>query len=681
RDLFYVENDLDFIGDIIASGEFQGDLEEDDWVRAGEEVTISGPVVVYEDTEDIYPPDGAFDVVVQDNAGRFSKVSHVSGAAVSISLGVEDATDPDENLTLTLQNLPGLATVVSQPRFSLGVDGDLPTFTNIVPGPDDWHSSKDVLVSATADDMATAGVSAVTLEYSYSTNGGLTFTDWSRTGLETTSDGPMVDGLVLLDIPDGENNFIRWRAIDLVGNGPAVSANLRIRVDTINVTYTGAFPDPNDWHTVLEVECGVTIRDEDGAGIEVASIQYRVSHSNLSGYGGWQTWGASSGDVQEISVAQLIALGDSAYNYLQWRAKDIAGNGYTTSPHFRVRVDTSPIEFYALFPEVGPHGQAVLLCGANVTDGHQGSGILLSSIDYRVLTGGQWSEWMNVGMTGTSQENQFSVEATFEDGENNRIQFRGSDVAGNGPTISEEHYLTVDTTGPEFDVMTPGPEEKQPTSEVTVAITLSDGIAGVDATAFKYRFGTDGSLGEWTTAPLSPIGEGRYKTEIAIDFATGVDNVVQFKALDVLGNEAMSEVASIWVNRAPSAHIKSPTTNEVYRENDPVTLNGTLSSDPDEDKLNYTWYIDLQAEPIGYGMMLDVDLPVGIYNVTLSVTDDVGAKDIISVQVTVEEYIPPSTETSSVIWWVLLVVVLATIMGATFIIWKRRNATDEWEEI
>ena len=149
----------------------------------------------------------------------------------------------------------------------------------------------------------------------------------------------------------------------------------------------------------------------------------------------------------------------------------------------------------------------------------------------------------------------------------------------------------------------------------------------------------------------------------------------------MLGNEAMSEVASIWVNRAPSAHIKSPTTNEVYRENDPVTLNGTLSSDPDEDKLNYTWYIDLQAEPIGYGMMLDVDLPVGIYNVTLSVTDDVGAKDIISVQVTVEEYIPPSTETSSVIWWVLLVVVLATIMGATFIIWKRRNATDEWEEI
>jgi len=87
------------------------------------------------------------------------------------------------------------------------------------------------------------------------------------------------------------------------------------------------------------------------------------------------------------------------------------------------------------------------------------------------------------------------------------------------------------------------------------------------------------------------------------------------------------------------------------------------------------------VEPIGYGMMLNVDLPVGIYNVTLSVTDDVGAEDIISVQVTVEEYIPPSTETDSVIWWILLVVVMATIMGATFIIWKRRTAIDEWEEV
>jgi len=110
-------------------------------------------------------------------------------------------------------------------------------------------------------------------------------------------------------------------------------------------------------------------------------------------------------------------------------------------------------------------------------------------------------------------------------------------------------------------------------------------------------------------------------------------------------------------------------------------LNGTLSSDPDEDDLNYTWYSDMQVDPIGHGRLLDVDLPVGTYNVTLVVTDDVGAQDEISVLVTVDEYVPPTTETSSVIWWILLLVVLAAVGIAVFVMSKRKGGFDEWEEV
>ena len=53
----------------------------------------------------------------------------------------------------------------------------------------------------------------------------------------------------------------------------------------------------------------------------------------------------------------------------------------------------------------------------------------------------------------------YLIEATFDDGENNRIQFRGLDVAGNGPAMSEEHYLTVDTTGPEFGELAAGMDD------------------------------------------------------------------------------------------------------------------------------------------------------------------------------------------------------------------------------
>jgi hypothetical protein len=157
--------------------------------------------------------------------------------------------------------------------------------------------------------------------------------------------------------------------------------------------------------------------------------------------------------------------------------------------------------------------------------------------------------------------------------------------------------------------------------------------------------------------------------------------VVQFRAGDLLGNVGVSPIASVWVNRAPVANIDSPRSDERYQENEQVTLNANGSSDADEDKLNYTWYHDLQVGPIGHGKLLEVDLPVGTYNVTLVVTDDVGANHEASVLVTVDEYVPPTTETSSVIWWILLVVVLAAIMGAAFFMWKRRNDMDEWEEV
>ncbi len=671
------------MGDLQASGSVQGPLEEGDWVKGGEDVTVSGPLVVYEGTSDLYPPSGVCNVVLQDNDGTFSTASHVAGEAASLTLAVDDATDAEETLTMTLQDLPGLATVINQLQFALGVDGDAPAFTHAVPDPDDWHSSSQVLAGITADDGITAGVRAASLEYAYSIDGGTTWTDWTTNGLEVGADGLQVDGMVLLTIPDGDDNFIRWRVSDLVGNGPALSVDLRIKVDTINVTYTGAFPDPDAWHKALDVETGVTIRVEDGAGIEVASIQFRVSYSNLSGYGEWRSWGASVDNAQEISVGQVVTFGDSAFNYVQWRAKDIAGNGYTTSPHYRVRVDITPVAFSDLFPDAGPHGQATMLCGANVSDGLQGSGVLLSSIDYRVFTDGAWGEWTNVGMTGSSPRNQFSVQATFGDGTDNRIQFRGSDVAGNGPTLSEELVLTVDTTGPEFGLVSPDPMDKQPGNEVTVTVTITDATTNVQPGSAKVRYGTEGtgSMGDWEDVTIVSDGQGTWTATLAILFAPGVDNVVEFMATDVLGNEASSTVGNIWVNRAPLADIKSPTSEEVYSENEPVSLNGTLSSDPDDDDLNYTWYHDLQVGPIGYGRLLEADLPVGTYNVTLVVTDDMGAVDQTSVQVTVEEYIPPSTETSSVLWWVLLVVVLACVGAAVFFMWRRRETMEEWEEV
>ncbi len=686
--LFRVENDLDFYGPLSAHGGWQGPLAEGDWVRAGETVTVTGPVVVYEGTTDLYPPAGTCNIVVQDNDGDFSSVAMAPGAPLNLSLVMDLETDLEENLTLNLQDLPGTASVVSNPRFHLRVDGDAPTFRNAVPEEEDWHSSSQVLVSITADDTGTSGVRASTLAYQYSTNGGLTYTDWTREGLETTSDGEAVDGLVIITLPDGSDNLVRWRAMDLVGNGNSVSDAYRIKVDTKNVTFTDECPDPNAWQTTRSIQCGVTIQDISGAGIDVTKIMYRVSFENLSHYGPWVDFDEGSMETQEtVTVQVLLELGESGYNYVQWRAFDIAGNGHTTSPHYRVRVDATPIEF-SDFEPTEPQATGRVHWWANVSDKAGGSGVDMTTLMYRYrTTGGEWSTWIDLQMKGEPMRTFISDTIELPDGSENVMQFRGVDVAGNGPTLSDEYVIVVDTTAPVFLAITPGPDEKQPDPTVTVTVSLTDAVIGLDTSGVEYRFGTDGegSMGEWTALPVDAADGGSLGT-VAIELARGTGNVVQFRARDLLGNTGTSEVASIWVNRVPTAVISSPKAGVEYKEGEKVLLNASASSDADGDRLNYTWYIEGQTEPLAYGKVLERTLPVGVYNLTLIVKDTDEAAPTTGVYVTVEHLPPPTSKAGS---WasllVLLIIVFLLVLGISYYLQRRRllaqEAEDSFEEV
>ncbi len=680
RDLFRVENDLAFKGELTASGEHQGDLEPGDWVRSGERVTVSGPVVVYEGTTDLYPPSGVCNVALQDNDGDMGTAALVSGEPVSVSLIVDEATDIEESLSLVLTDLPGEASLVSPLVFPVGVDGDSPTFTNAVPEPDDWHSSSQVMVSITADDRPTSGTDAATLEYSYSTDGGATYTDWSRMDLETTSSGPTVDGLVEITFPDGDDNYVRWRARDLVGNDYSVSDALRVKVDTMNVTYSGAIPDPDAWQRVLEVVCGVTIRDMEGAGIDVSTVQFRVSTHNLSAYGDWKDWDeGGQGDAQQVSVTQLVSLAETPFNYVQWRAIDIAGNGYTTSPHYRIRVDATPIAFSDFAP-TEPQATSQVEVWITASDGPLGSMVDLSSIMYLVVSDGVSSEWAPVGMTGKAAESRFSVLLSLNDGDDHQVSFQGLDVAGNGPATSDAFAVVVDTTGPAFGDVSPAPDEKQPGTEVTVSVTVGDAIVGVNATTVMYRYSTQGESGlkdDWQTVTAVLQGDGSYKAELSLTLVPGKDNVVQFKAMDLLGNGALTEVAVIWVNRMPAAAIESPTSDVLYMEGEEVLLSANGTSDPDGDELNYTWWAENGLEPVGYGKLLSALLVPGTYNLTLVVRDDVGAEDTVGVLITVEEFIPPRTSDGDNGWWLIIVILIAAVGAAAGYYAYRRRRTFE----
>ena len=684
--LFWVENDLDFRGQLSASGEWQGPRKEGEWVRAGERVTISGPVVVYENTTDVFPPSGTCSVVLEDDDGDFASTALSSGAPANLTIAADAATDMDENYTLSLGDLPGNATLVSSPRIHLPVDGDMPLFRNAVPEETEWFSSHEVLVSITADDGMGSGVRSSTMEYSYSTTGLAGFGPWTREGLQATSDGQSADGLVLLEFPDGTENFVRWRAGDIVGNGPGESSPYRIRVDTKNVTFTDAVPDPDAWQTRLPVECGVTITDTEGSGIEVITVQFRVSFQNLSHYGPWTDWERGSAqDAQSITVRQTLALAESGFNYVQWRAKDIAGNGFTASPHYRVRVDTTPIEFYAFAP--GPtawQNTSRVTCTVNVSDRLGGSGVDLGTIKYRYRTGGgDYTGWTPVGMSGVKQDTWFTLALDLADGADSMVQLSGLDVAGNGPTLSAEHRLQVDTKGPIFVSIGPGADQKQPATQVTVTLMLKDSTAGLNASRVWYRSSTvsesDMRTKAWSLMPVEMLDlvtdQPVYGGSVALELVRGKTNFVQFRAQDRLFNANESQVSTIWVNQLPLATLADPKPGLEFKEEERVLLNATGSSDPDGDDLNYTWYAENVTEPLGYGRTLLTKLPVGVYNVTLVVRDTDGAEANASVKVTVVKLPPPKTQSTSdaALLVLLLIAILVASMAAGYYASRRKH--------
>ncbi len=681
--LFRVENDLDLVGDIQARGEWQGDLEEGDWVRAWENVTLHGPVVVYEGTTDVHPPAGVCNLSILDDDGDVASAPIPQGEPVEVTIQADPVTDVREWLDLNLTDLPGDATAVSSRTFMMRVDGDPPTLSNPVPDGDDWHSTSSVIVAITVEDADTSGVDPARVEYSYSTEGLDGFGEWTRVGLTWSGTDRTIDVQATVGLPDGDDNYVRWRAWDVVGNGPALSEPIRIRVDTVNVTFSDPVPDPTAWHRSLLLDCGVTITDEGGSGIDVTSIQYRFTTGNVSHYGPWSDWDEGSmTDARAISTLVAIEFNETPWNYVQWRAADIAGNGNTTSRHFRVMTDlTDPIlEGFEPAEDVIVNTTAVR-CRLHVSDGILGSGVDLSTLEYRKRTSPvpegaaspEWSGWTSCGLEGTIEDGWVDFVVDLAHGSENLVQVRFHDVAGNGPVLSPEQTVTVDVEAPVIEVVQPDLEMKQPSVRVTISLRLSDSIAGVDPSEIWYRYGPNGSLGEWIMVSDAQGGES-VDIELILDLEEGRDNRFQLRVSDTVGNTRTTEELSVWVNSAPTAAIKSPRDGATKFSGEDVRLSGEGSSDPDGDPLNYTWYLDDGVEPIGNGQRKDVRMQPGEHTLTLRVTDDDGAFDETTVAFEVTST-DPSPDSTPIPWWLLLIVIVVFI-AVGYYLYRGRSSSE-----
>ncbi|MEN8209646.1 MAG: hypothetical protein ABFR50_10395, partial [Candidatus Fermentibacteria bacterium] len=161
---------------------------------------------------------------------------------------------------------------------------------------------------------------------------------------------------VSVNIPnlnEGKDNFVWFKVMDEAGNegmtalidtaDPNYEENATIYnpaniwVDITALTYTDALPAIDDQPLQENIVTASVVVNDLGAGVEGSSIQYSVSRDGLTNYGGWISANINTDGTTIIAetVSELLFQPGST-NYIRWRAKDVAGNGYTISEDFQI---------------------------------------------------------------------------------------------------------------------------------------------------------------------------------------------------------------------------------------------------------------------------------------------------------------------------------------------------------
>ena len=200
-------------------------------------------------------------------------------------------------------------------------------------------------------------------------------------------------------------------------------------------------------------------------------------------------------------------------------------------------------------------------------------------------------------------------------------------VAGDGEQSSLDAVtITINAPIGQPPVANAGPDQ-------TIADADENGVEMVtlDGSGSSDPDGTIVSY-EWTEGG-SPIGTASSVTQAT--FTIGVHNVTLMVTDDDGDIDTDTVVITVNANQSPIAAAGSDQTVLV---NDLVSLDGTGSSDPDGGIVSYSWDFDaadgIQMDATGITASTSYAI-AGTYTVTLTVTDNGGAVDTASIQVTV----------------------------------------------
>ena len=621
--LFRVENDLEFQGAAALTGIYQGALSENDWVRGGENISISGLSVSYQNAPHIIPYMDHFDVKVADRTGNMwwhhGNISHDT----FLNVTAQNHTDMGERFEINIENIPGVGECVSKILFPVKVDGDAPSApSKLVCHAEDFKDRENEYTNLTTtfvtwDEVVDPASGLKGYYISPLNNSG---TDNGTFTTDTEAEVP--------ELPEGLADIYVW-SVDNVGNS-GEAARSGIFVDLTPPVFTNLTPIDGAWHNHIDVEFSVEINDLGGSGVDGSKISYSISFEGPDRFEIWVPfWHGSSADLIVPSVTYDFPEGEN--NYVKWRARDMTGNGFVESPAVNIKIDTILVEFdEAMSTYREWYDDHLITTKINVSD--RGSGVDLESLEFSlsISEGENFDPWTKIASENITDmgdgKYEISVTMRYEEGDHNYIRFRGTDIVGNPMARTDKFNLKVDTTKVYFGEFTPDEETFSNERDVECLMMIFDDGSGVAGASIEYSVSTsgpgEGEFGPWKKPVNVVMGEPT-QVLVEVEFDWGRDNYITWRADDVIGTgHNISKPYRVWVNSRPEVVITSPETLMELWAHEPILLDGTNSTDQDGDNLTFFWSSNVSGNgSLGNSSRVWVKLAPGKHRLTLYIAD------------------------------------------------------------
>ncbi len=264
-----------------------------------------------------------------------------------------------------------------------------------------------------------------------------------------------------------------------------------------------------------------------------------------------------------------------------------------------------------------------------VDDG-DGAGVDTSTIAYSYSTtgtgAGAFSRWKYVNMSGDAASVRCTIVLTLEEGVDNYVRFRASDLAQNGPTRSDDYRLRIDGGAPSVTPLTPTSNHWLNHTSVTCSVRFDDrGGSGYNTSGMEYRFTTagDGAFTDWIAFDGDAVVRSTWATRgdsyvvnpngsftwlVTITFVEGRSNAIQWRGWDKAGNgPRASRIVEVFIDsRAPQFRngTPDPAIWQPHRDVEcSIEIDDRPGSGTDLDTLQYSV---ATAGPNTFGPWLDI---------------------------------------------------------------------------